>query len=58
MSRSPNKAADFLAAMRQSETPEPPEPPVPVARAEAPATVHEIPRAKPEKVKAPPRAAP
>jgi MoxR-like ATPase len=56
MSKSPTKAAVFLAAMKQSETPEPaaaPQAPVPV---EAPATVHEIRRPKPVKAKQPTRA--
>ena len=59
MSRSPNKAADFLAAMRHSE-PEPVETPAPAPASapgpEAPATVHEIPRSKPVKAKLPTRA--
>jgi hypothetical protein len=47
MSKSPNKAADFLAAMRHSETPEPVEsPPPPASRAEAPAALREVPRPK------------
>ena len=49
MSKSPNKAADFLAAMRQSETPEPvesPPPPPPASRTEAPAALREVPRPK------------
>ena len=53
MSRAPNKAADFLAAMRQSET-EPVEPPAstPPATAQE-ATVHEMPRSKSAKAKPP-----
>ena len=56
MSRAPNKAADFLAAMRQSESTEPPEPAAPTPPAAAPATVHEIPRSKSAKAKPPTRA--
>jgi Ribbon-helix-helix protein, copG family len=55
MSRAPHKAADFLAAMRQSEpAAEPVEPSAPPAA--APATVHEIPRSKSVKAKPPTRA--
>ena len=53
MSKSPNKTADFLAAMRQSELPEPAESQPPP---EASAGVHPIPRPKPAKAKAPTRA--
>lgn len=53
MSKSPNKAADFLAAMRQSETPEPVEPQAPAPRTEEleTATVSENPQPKLAKVK-------
>lgn len=58
MSRSPSKAADFLAAMRQSEPPEPVEQPaVPQPSAEPPTIVHAAPRPKPAiKAKPPTRA--
>jgi hypothetical protein len=59
MSRSPNKAADFLAAMRHSEPAEAAEPASAPASAPGPetrATVHEIPRSKSVKAKLPTRA--
>jgi hypothetical protein len=58
MSKNPHKAADFLAAMRQSETPEPAEaPPAPPAsRSEAPAALREVPRPKAVQAKPPTRA--
>ena len=61
MSKSPTKTAQFLAAMRQSEVPEPD---APAAAAGAPAAepepaasvVRELPRPRAVKTKAPPRA--
>jgi Ribbon-helix-helix protein, copG family len=62
MSKAPTKAAQFLAAMKQSEVPEYEAPPAPLSEsieeAAAPQTavVRELPRPKPPKVKLPTRA--
>ena len=63
MSKAPTKAAQFLAAMKQSEVPEYEAPPAPLSEsieeAAAPpqtAVVRELPRPKPPKVKLPQRA--
>ena len=63
MSKPPNKTAQFLAAMRQSDVPEP-DAPAAASAAGAPATepqpaasvVRELPRPRAVKAKAPPRA--
>jgi len=60
MSKSPNKTAQFLAAMKQSEVPEfeAPASPPPVAETAEPETavVHELPRPRAPKAKVPTRA--
>jgi hypothetical protein len=54
MSKAPDKATQFLAAMRKSEVPEPEPTPAPVATEPVAATVHELPSARSAKAKAPP----
>ena len=59
MSKPASKADQFLAAMQKSEVPEPVTPaPAALATAEVPATavVHELPRSRAAKTKAPTRA--